>query len=338
MRRPLLAPLVPLYAAGAALRDFRIKRGWERVRELRWPVVSVGNLSTGGAGKTPFAIALAHLLRQREFHVDVLSRGYGRASRKPARVFPNGTTAEFGDEPLLITQATGAPVYVAPQRYDAGLLAEAEFARQHGGNEDSELAAHILDDGFQHRQLARDVDILLLSESDLHDSLLPAGNLREPLKAIRRATVVAVSADDAAVKQELHRRGWRGPIWRFHRRMEVPAVEGSVAVFCGIARPEQFFAGIESAGTRIAVKRAFRDHHPYTPADMEHLLRAAQSAGARALITTDKDLVRIGSLAEQVRKNLPLITATLRVEIEDSDVSVEWLSQRLASRSPHRAL
>ncbi len=338
MKRPLLAPLVPLYAAGAALRDFRIKRGWEPVRELRWPVVSVGNLSTGGAGKTPFAIALVHLLRQGGFHVDVLSRGYGRAGRKPARVFPNGTAAEFGDEPLLITQVTGAPVYVARQRYDAGLMAEAEFAGQHGGEENSGIVAHILDDGFQHRQLTRDVDILLLSESDLRDSLLPAGNLREPLKAIRRATVIATAADELAGKQELGRLPWHGPIWRFQRRMEVPAVDGAVVTFCGIARPEQFFAGIESAGIKIAAKRAFRDHHPYTAGDMEHLLRTAQSAGARALITTDKDLVRIGDLAGQVRKNLPLITATLRIEIEDRGTALEWLAQRLASRQRLRAL
>src|ERR1700752_4234048 len=184
MKRPWLAPLVPVYAAGAALRDLRIRNGWEPVRRLRWPVVSVGNLSTGGAGKTPLAIALARLLTSRGFHVDVLSRGYGRTSREAARVSPDGTAAEFGDEPLLIARETGVPVYVALQRYQAGLLAEAEAdaasaaGEQNIGQSESP-SAHLLDDGFQHRQLHRDVDILLMNRADWHDSLLPAGNLRE---------------------------------------------------------------------------------------------------------------------------------------------------------------
>ena len=126
MRRPWLAPLVPLYAAGLALRNRRIENGSEPVRRLRFPVVSVGSLSAGGAGKTPLTIALAKALTRRGLTVDVLSRGFGRQSRLPARVDPNGTAEVFGDEPLLITLETGVPVYVATQRYEAGLLAEAE--------------------------------------------------------------------------------------------------------------------------------------------------------------------------------------------------------------------
>src|SRR5579863_9010335 len=178
LARRLLLPLVPAYLTGIAVREARIRLGLEPVRRLRRPVVSVGSLSAGGAGKTPLTIALAKALSAQGFSVDVLSRGYGRSARDAARVLSGGTAEEFGDEPLLIAQATGVPVFVAPQRYDAGLLAEACAEDERGLP--ARPALHLLDDGFQHRQLARDVDILLVSRADWHDSLLPAGNLREP--------------------------------------------------------------------------------------------------------------------------------------------------------------
>ena len=130
MRRPfpprrLLFPLIPLYQLALGARELRLHLGLEPVRRLRFPVISIGNLSTGGSGKTPLTIALAKALLQRGFQVDVLSRGYGRHSRLPARVAPDGTAENFGDEPLLIARETNLPVFVAPHRYHAGLLAEA---------------------------------------------------------------------------------------------------------------------------------------------------------------------------------------------------------------------
>ncbi len=252
MKRPLLLPLVPLYAAGLALREMRLERGWEPVRRLRYPVISIGNLSTGGSGKTPLVIALARLLTARGFRVDVLSRGYGRRSPLPLRVDLDGSAEQFGDEPLLIARAAGVPVYVAAERYEAGQLAEAEDAN------DDQPRVHLLDDGFQHRQLARDLDVLLLNREDWRDHLLPAGNLREPVSAAKRASVLAIPADDASLESELRAWGWSGPVWRIRRRMDVPQVSGPVAAFCGIARPAQFFQGLESAGLRLVVKKAFR--------------------------------------------------------------------------------
>src|SRR5579863_5993123 len=122
--RSLLLPLTPLYRLGLALRERRLASGREPIHRLQWPVISIGNLSTGGAGKTPLTIALAQALAARGFAVDVLSRGYGRRSKLPARVDPAGSPDDFGDEPLLIARAANVPVYVALQRYDAGLLAE----------------------------------------------------------------------------------------------------------------------------------------------------------------------------------------------------------------------
>ncbi len=320
MNRRWLFPLVPLYAAGVAWRNRRIESGSEPVRRLRWPVVSIGNLSTGGSGKTPLTIALAKALTMRGLTVDVLSRGYGRRSRLPVRVDPNGTAEEFGDEPLLIAREAQVPVYVAAQRYHAGLLAEADSSAVPGDG------VHILDDGFQHRRLARDVDIVLLNREDWQDRLLPAGNLREPLTAIRRATVLAIPADEPDFEAELRAWGWQGPIWRLRRTMDVPRVDGPVLAFCGIARPGQFFLGLEAAGMRLAKCCAFPDHHRYTNADVERLTVSAVVAGAAALITTEKDAVRLGERAFSFKELLPLKAAGLGIEIQDQGAALDWLT------------
>jgi tetraacyldisaccharide 4'-kinase len=407
--RRLLLPLVPLYRLALAVRELRLRTGLEPVRRLRFSVVSIGNLSTGGSGKTPLTIALAKALTARGLHVDVLSRGYGRRSQLAARVNPEGTAEEFGDEPLLIAREAGVPVFVASQRYDAGLLAEADQAltdravglagrgfspdiepeestgasraaeppgtsgeieekhpsgaKAHANSAAlmarlkscpdassdsdkgfsaacfaSEIQIHLLDDGFQHRQLARGVEILLLDRQDWQDRLLPAGNLREPLKAIRRASVIAIPADDPELEAVLRAWGWQGPVWRLKRTMEIPTVNGPVAAFCGIARPEQFFAGLEAAGLRLAVHTAFPDHHRYTIADLNHLVVAARAAGATAVVTTGKDLVRLGKLALNIPKTMPLAVAHLRVEIEDQAAALDWLVSSLTPGSAHPPL
>lgn len=317
--RKLLLPLVPAYRLALALRELRLGTKLEPVRRLRWPVVSIGNLSTGGSGKTPLTIALARMLENHGLRVDVLSRGYGRRSQHAARVDPDGTAEEFGDEPLLIAQETGVPVYVAGQRYEAGLLAERERSA------DSRFGLHLLDDGFQHRQLHCDLDVLLLDRRDWEDGLLPAGNLREPLKAARRAGVIAIPADDTELEDALCEWGWVGPIWRLRRTMEAPAVDGPVVAFCGIARPEPFFAGLEAAGLRVAARIAFPDHHRYTAADLKRLISASQKTGAAALVTTEKDNVRLGELSTVLQETLPLKTAGLRIEIEREGKAIEWL-------------
>jgi tetraacyldisaccharide 4'-kinase len=329
--RRLLIPLVPLYRLALALREFRLSTGIEPVRRLRFPVISIGNLSTGGSGKTPLTIALAKALAERGLRVDILSRGYGRQSHFAVRVNPNGTAAEFGDEPLLIARETCLPVYVAPQRYDAGLLAEAKA--QQIAEENHLPIVHLLDDGFQHRQLIRAVDILLLDSRDWQDWLLPAGNLREPLRTIRRASVIAIPANEPELTNKLQAWDWQGPIWRLRRTMEIPTVTGPVSAFCGIARPEQFFAGLESAGLHLAARVAFPDHHRYSPRDINRLIATAHAAGATAIITTEKDLVRLGMLATTFPQSLPLKTARLRIEIEDQQAAIDWLINRSVSWS-----
>ncbi len=323
--RPLLWPLVPVYRLGLALREFELRSGLKPVRRLRWPVVSIGNLSTGGSGKTPLTIALARALAGRGVHVDVLSRGYGRRrSALPLLVDARGTTERFGDEPLVIAREAGVPVFVAAERYEAGLIAE----RDAGSERATPAGVHLMDDGFQHRQLHRDVDILLLSRSDLNDHLLPAGNLREALHAAERADVIAIPSDETDAEAEIRSRAWRAEVWRVRRRMEVPQVDGPVFAFCGIARPRQFFDGLEAAGVRLAARAAFPDHRNYSARDLERLGSQARAAGATALLTTEKDRVRLGVIAAK----LPIKTVKLQIEIDDEAAVVDWLLRRVAGQ------
>lgn len=329
--RRFLLPLTPLYRLGLALRELRLNSGLESVRHLVKPVISIGSLSAGGSGKTPLTIALAQALTERGLHVDVLSRGYGRSSNAALRVDPDGAAEDFGDEPLLIARVSGVPVYVAAQRYEAGMMAEAAFGNSTG------TAVHLLDDGFQHRQLHRDLNILIFDNRDLHDHLLPAGNLREPLSAIHRADVLAIPAEEAAIEMQLERLKWHGLIWRFRRRMEVPSATGPVVAFCGIARSDQFFTGLESSGLHLASRIAFADHHRYDQHDLDCVLGAARSISAAAFITTEKDRVRLGKLAASFPESCPLKTAQLTIEIEDQDASMDWILDRL-SRLPGRQI
>jgi tetraacyldisaccharide 4'-kinase len=328
--RPLLWPLVPVYRIGLAVREFQLRTGIKPICRLRWPVISIGNLSTGGSGKTPLTITLAKALAARGIEVDVLSRGYGRRPNAlPLLVDPSGTAEEFGDEPLLIAREAQIPVYVAADRYQAGLMAEARAPQSADGSHNSK--AHLLDDGFQHRQLARDIDILLLSQHDLSGHLLPAGNLREALHATARADVIAVPADEPSVvdwlksRSSLNSRSWTGETWCLRRSMDVPVIEGTVAAFCGIARPGQFFDGLETAGLRLASRIAFPDHHRYTVTDLNRIVAEARKTGASTLMTTEKDCVRLGSLADSLPESLPLKTTQLRIEIENESAAIDWL-------------
>ena len=194
---------------------------------------------------------------------------------------------DFGDEPLLITRETEVPVYVAAKRYQAGLLAESHAPQDPA--KDHRLKAHILDDGFQHRQLARDIDILLLSQQDLSDHLLPAGNLRETLLAAKRAHVIAIPEGEPELAERVRSWGWVGVVWLLRRCMEIPQFDGPAVAFCGIAQPGQFFQGLEAASVNIAARVVFPDHYRYSTDDLERIVLAARLARARVLLTTEKD-------------------------------------------------
>ena len=386
-RRRWAWPLVPLYAAGLAVKHGLRAARVLKVRALAWPVVSVGSLSAGGAGKTPVVIALAKLLKVHGWNVNVLSRGYGRAgvgvervavgdgkqvlrsaqddnifpdhshqtfpvrhvqvfpqphdqispqpqddaslhsyensSRRGPNVFPQICEAAsyFGDEPVLIARSTGVPVWVGRERFFAGQAAERFAMKPDLGIDEESLSPgtgpldppltqrstdrgiFLLDDGFQHQQLGRKLDIVLMTFEDLNDVLLPAGNLREPLSALRRADVIVIRQEERLSMmprlRELVRAGT--PVWSLQRRLRFPAPLGVLSAglrpmaFCAIARPEGFAEMLQDAGCGIVETVAYADHHAYTTADIEHIIRVANSVKASGFVTTEKDEVKLSA-------------------------------------------
>ena len=273
-----------LYRSVVAVRNYCFDHEILRARRLSWPVISVGNISVGGSGKTPFVIMLGELLKQRAIEVDVLSRGYRRATTGVLRVDPDGTPEQFGDEPLLIARKLGSPVFVGEDRFDAGLAAEETMRVP------QENRVHLLDDGFQHRQLHRDFDIVLLNQDDLSDKLLPTGRLRESLSALQRADVVVVNEDFP--EDQLPRGEFQ--VWRIERNVVVPELNRPVIAFCGIARPQRFFSALRAHGMDLREEIVFRDHHRYTSDDVARLNAAQARHPGSQLITTEKDAVKLG--------------------------------------------
>jgi tetraacyldisaccharide 4'-kinase len=314
MKRPALAPLVPLYTAAMAARNAAYARQWKKAQELKWPVISVGSIVAGGAGKTPLVIRLAQLLQAAGYPVDVLSRGYGRAAGTVERVNLEGSPRQFGDEPMLIARNAGVPVYVGASRYAAGVLAESEAGHL--------LGIHLLDDGFQHRRLKRDLDIVLVSAADLNDSMLPAGNLREPTSSLERAGILAIRDEEWLLEPMLRARGLTQPIWTIHRKVVCPPTGARPLVFCGIARPEGLWNGIQSQcaskGLKIAQFHPFPDHHVYKRADVQMLVREAKRAEADCFLTTEKDAVKLdGGLRGQLESLAPLGIVQLAATLDD---------------------
>jgi tetraacyldisaccharide 4'-kinase len=311
-----LSPLIPLYSAAIGTKNLAYAKGFRRQQRLQWPVVSIGNLSVGGSGKTPLTIRLAQLLQDRGVAVDVLSRGYGRRSKTVERVTPAGSAEQFGDEPLLIAQSAGVPVFVGASRYRAGLLAESAAA---------EPALHLLDDGFQHRELARDVDIVVLHRRDFADRLLPAGRLRERFSSLSRAHVVVLRREDQDLESELRRRGFAETIWWMERRLAVPPMARAVA-FCAIARTDEFFSGVRSSGITVTAMRAWRDHHSYTQSDIAELIELRRQHEAEAFLTTEKDLVRLQpELRRMLESAAPLHPAALVVQLHNEPAAIDQL-------------
>jgi tetraacyldisaccharide 4'-kinase len=310
-------PLTGLYGSVTALRNTLFDRGVLPSRRLEHPVVSVGNLSVGGSGKTPFVIALGEVLKARGIRFDVLSRGYGRKTRGVLVVESSGNAADFGDEPLLIARRLGVPVVVGESRYAAGRLAERKFQSQ----------LHILDDGFQHRSLARDFDIVLMTERDFGDRMLPSGWLREPLSSLARADAVVLPAG-LAVDHPAPR---KKTVWTIERELVLSNVPSAPVVFCGIARPGQFFAQVRAAGVTPAAEIEFRDHHAYDRSDIERLLAMRVKLSAGGFLTTEKDAVNLGSLHADLK---PCPVAVLSLTIDHPTDVVGTILARIAERKP----
>jgi tetraacyldisaccharide 4'-kinase len=309
-----VSPVPQLYGSVVSARNALYDRGVLKPRRLLGPVISIGNLTVGGAGKTPFLIALGELLKRRGIVFDVLSRGYGRASKGVRLVDPEGSPREFGDEPLLIARKLRMPVIVGEERYQAGQLAEQRFGPR----------LHLLDDGFQHRQLARDFDIVLITATDARDALLPFGRLREPMSSLARADAVVLSEDTPLDGLRLGSQR----VWRISRGIEAPQVSERCIAFCGIARPQIFFGELSAAGLTLSDTRAFSDHHRYTMSDIRALQRLGERKDAQAFVTTEKDRVNLGALAAELT---PLYAVPVQLQVQNADEVMQDLLERVAA-------
>jgi tetraacyldisaccharide 4'-kinase len=303
-------PLNALFGASVAVRNRLYDSGTFAQHRLAHPVISVGNLSVGGTGKTPFVMFLGRLLQENKIAFDILSRGYKRQDNTIRLVHPKGKVDQYGDEPLLLTRELEVPVIVGADRVAAGRHAETLF-------EDARPAhgewMHLLDDGFQHRRLARDFDIVLLSRDDLRGQLLPGGRLREPLSSLRRAHAIALTDDIA--EEELPKIAKEKNVLRVAREVALTAAApAKVVAFCGIARPERFFRDLRGLGIEPLEARQFPDHHHYSQVDVEFLRSLRQRTGAEAFITTAKDLVNLES-ADLLNALQPLIELKLRMRL-----------------------
>ena len=273
----LLGPAAALYAAAGILRQALT---WERPAPV--PVVCVGNLVAGGAGKTPVALALAGLARAAGARPVFLTRGYGGRGRGPVRVDPAAhTAADVGDEPLLL--AAAAPTWVAPDR----------IAGANAASRDGDLI--IMDDGFQNPTLKKDLSFVVIDGATGlgNGRVMPAGPLREPVGhgLVRADAIILVGADTSSTTARLHT---TLPVLR--ARLTPVAGEAlagrRVFAFAGIGRPAKFFATLAETGAEVVGARPFADHHAYTAADLAALNGAAAAADA-TLITTAKDAVRL---------------------------------------------
>jgi tetraacyldisaccharide 4'-kinase len=316
---------------GVALRYAAYRRGWCKTRRLARPVVSVGNLTAGGTGKTPLVACVAKILLGRGSKPSILTRGYGRSAKAEMIVLAPGAgrradAREIGDEPALLARTLPqVPLVVCADRFRGGQAAEERF----------QVDAHILDDGFQHLALARDVDLLALDATQtLSDwQLLPAGRQREPLSALRRAEIVVLTRTDSADPQPLEELVRKvHPAARIYRSRTkllgwTDAMSGEatsteeirpqkVAAFCAIGNPRAFFADLRRWGFSLVVEDAFPDHHVYTGEEIQLLVARARQKGAVALLTTQKDAVKFsGDWAPQ----LPILACEIEAQILDAE-------------------
>jgi tetraacyldisaccharide 4'-kinase len=309
-------PLSSLFGLGVRARNALYDRGLARAQRLCGPVVSIGNLSVGGSGKTPFVLLLGDLLKARGLKFDILSRGYGRKSRGVALVDPSGSSADFGDEPLLMARRLNVPVIVGESRHAAGIFAEQKFGPQ----------LHLLDDGFQHRSLARDFDIVLVTPEDARDRLLPSGRLREPLTSLRRADAVVLTSGASAESFPLDQK----LVWKARRGIVPNHVPLKPVVFCGIARPKNFVAQLRTAGIEPIAEAFYRDHHAYTEQDIRDLLDLRQRSEADGFVTTEKDAVNLGGYLAALE---PLAVVPVKMELADAANAVDTMLARIAERT-----
>ena len=332
---PATVPMSWAYGAVVGARNWLYERDALAVKKLPAAVISVGNLTIGGSGKTPLVAHIARHFLSQGRQVTVLSRGYGRVSSGASHlVVSDGRSIlagvdESGDEPMeLARQVPGLAVAVGANRYDAGM----DLLRERGPQ------VFILDDGFQHRRLARNLDIVCIDAEESVETLrvLPAGRLREPFANLERAgALVWTRWREGSPSKSLESRVSRSlsydrPIFRSvnsisalhqlgdpEKTLPPETLRGQdVGVLAAIARPERLHRDVEACGARVVWSCSRRDHHAWQLDEVTKLLEQAQSSGAQAVVTTGKDAVKISTLGDTV---VPLYQADLETRVLESE-------------------
>ncbi|HNG96119.1 MAG TPA: tetraacyldisaccharide 4'-kinase [Acidobacteriota bacterium] len=334
-----------LYEFGVRLRLALYETGYLKPKALSNPVISVGNITLGGTGKTPLVEFIARYLTGEGHEVAILTRGYARQDRRQPRVVVSdgtqicATLAEAGDEPLMLARRlSGVKVVVGKNRYANGTWLEANQACE----------VHLLDDGFQHVQLQRDLNLLVLDATDPFGGgeMVPFGRLREPLYALKRADAIIVTRADQAFDEDelrwiLNECGVDVPlIFSFHEVTGVyqlkdgkPQAQRSLAgkavgVVSALGNPDRFEHDVATLGAKIVFRKHLRDHHGYSQKDVSEIVSAAQLAGAERLVTTEKDAVKL----EQFHfGSLPVSVLEIKARFDD-EVSLKTLLLRTIVR------
>ncbi len=314
----ILAPLGWLYGLGALLRRTAYARGVFGSERLLSPVISVGGLAMGGSMKTPLVLELARALHQRGPAVGVIGHGY-RGTDQAARVVSDGANLlepaeRVGDEAVLLAcELPGCPLVVGKDKVAAGRLLEARFGKR----------IVLVDSGFQHLRLARDLDLVCVSERDLGDRVLPSGQLRETTRVLQRADLVFTDQRSDGPRIAKLRAQRPDDVFSMARsdfaffpaegtgdRQDPPQ---KAFALCAIGRPQRFVDDLRAQGSEVVGHRFFRDHHPFSDADLEEVARLALGLGAAAVVTTAKDAVRVKAWP----RTIPFLVLSARLHIED---------------------
>jgi len=342
--RWLLWPLEQVYGLFVRTRAGAYRRGWLRSKRLPARVISVGNLTVGGTGKTPMVMRLAAWLRQRGLHVAVLTRGYGRRERIPLVINGQGEVAKYtpelmGDEPILL--ARRLPDVTIGIGADRCAVAQQIIQMEAPHPPD----VFLLDDGFQHFRLARDLDLVLLDAAtpSAVSTLLPAGPLREPLSALARADLVVLTRTEGLHETNLldavRHHNPRAPVFRALTKLlggfdiitNKPAKlyvlkQQRVLGFCGIGNPDAFWEDLRRWGFDLVGTHAFPDHHRYTVDDFRAIIRRADGVRATALLTTEKDLINLTVVPPSIP---PCLYCRIDLELEDEAGFFAAVAERL---------
>jgi len=346
--RWLLWPLEQLYALAMRARAAAYRRGWLKSHRLPARVVSVGNLTVGGTGKTPVVLHLARRLQERGLRVAILTRGYGRREDTPLVVNGQGEVTKYtpelmGDEPVLMTRRL--PEVTVGIGADRAALAQQILKME----AERPPQVFLLDDGFQHLRLERDLDLVLIDVTDPfgEGAVLPAGRLREPLTALARADMIlltrAANGVPREVEEAIRRANPRAALFRAsthltgvyeagtHKAANLFVLKQTPALaFCGIGNPEAFWDDLRRAGFNLVGTLAFPDHYRYGIEDFRRVIRQADTVGAKALLATEKDFINMTVVPPSLP---PTFCCRMELVVEDEPAFLAAVEERLRAAS-----